>query len=88
MENTSNQSSKFRTKTWIEINDDIRVAYSPNKQIRLKTAMLRSTLCDYSDAYIFVKGNITANNTQVQVMLQIIPVKKQYLKVVLHLLTV
>ena len=38
-------------------------AYSPNKQIRFKTAMLRSILCDYSDAYILVKGNIAVNNT-------------------------
>ena len=34
-----------------------------NKQIRFKKAMLRSSLCDYSDAYILVKGNITINNT-------------------------
>ena len=33
------------------------------KQIRFKTSMLRSSLCDYSYAYIFVKGNITVNNT-------------------------
>ena len=38
-------------------------AYSTNKQIRFKTTMLRSRLCDYSDAYILVKGNITLNNT-------------------------
>ena len=38
-------------------------AYSPNKQIRFKTTMLRSNLCDYSDAYILVKGNILVNNT-------------------------
>ena len=37
----SNKPSKFRTRNWVEINDDIRGAYSPNKQIRLKTAMLR-----------------------------------------------
>ena len=53
----------FRTRNWIEIKDDIRGAYSPNKQIRFKTAMLRSSLCDYSDAYILVKGNISVNNT-------------------------
>ena len=58
-----NQPSKFRTKNWAEINDDVRGAYSPNKQIRFKTSMLRSSLCDYSDAYILVKGNITVNNT-------------------------
>ena len=55
----SNQPSKFRTKNWVEINDDIREAYSPNRLIRFNTAMLRSSLCDYSDAYILVKGNIT-----------------------------
>ena len=59
----SNKPSKFRTKNWVEINDDVRGVYSPNKQIRFKTAMLRSSLCDYSDAYILVKGNITVNNT-------------------------
>ena len=59
----SNKPSKFRTKNWVELNDDIRGACSPNKQIRFKTAMLRSSLCDYSDAYILVKGNISVNNT-------------------------
>ena len=41
LDSTSNKPSKFRTRNWVEINDDIRGAYSPNKQIRLKTAMLR-----------------------------------------------
>ena len=59
----SNKPCKFRTRNWVEIDDDIRGAYSPNKQIRFKTAMLRSSLCDYSDAYILVKGNISVNNT-------------------------
>ena len=36
----SNKPSKFRTRNWVEINYDIRGAYSPNKQIRFKTAML------------------------------------------------
>ena len=63
LDNTSNQPSKFRTKNWVEINDDVRVVYSPNKQIRFKTSMLRSSLCDYSDAYIRVKENIAVTNT-------------------------
>ena len=58
-----NKSSKFRTKNWVEINDNVRGVYSSNKQIRFKTAMLRSNLCDYSDAYVLVKGNIAVNNT-------------------------
>ena len=58
-----NKSSKSRTRNWIEINDDIGGAYSSDKQIRHKITMLRSSLCDYRDAYILVKGNITLNNT-------------------------
>ena len=50
----SNQPSKFRTRNWVEINDEAR-GYSPNKQIRFKTSILRSSLCDYSDAYILAK---------------------------------
>ena len=38
--------------------------------------MLKSSLCYYSDAYIFVKGNITPNNTTVDDVLQIILIKK------------
>ena len=66
LDNASNQPSKFKIKNWVEINDGIRDAYSPNKQIRFKTAMLRSSLCDFSDAYILGKGNITVNNTAAQ----------------------
>ena len=63
LDSASNKQSKFRTRNWVEINDDIRGAYSPNKQIGFKTAMLRSSFYDYSDAYILVKGNISVNNT-------------------------
>ena len=59
----SSKASKFRTRNWVEINDEARGTYSHNKQIKFKTSMLRSSLCDYSDAYILVKGNITGNNT-------------------------
>ena len=59
----SNQPSKFETRNWVEINDEAKGTYSPNNQIKFKTSMLRSSLCDYSDAYILVKGNITVNNT-------------------------
>ena len=63
LDDASNKPFKFRTRNWVEINDDIIRAYSPNKQIRFKTPMLRSRLCDYSDAYILVKGNMSVNNT-------------------------
>ena len=62
----SNQSSKFRTRNWVEINDESRGAYNVNSQIKFKTTMLKSSLCDYSDAYILVKGTISINNTAAQ----------------------
>ena len=60
--NASNQPSKFRTKHWVEINYESRGTYSVNRQINFKTSILRSSLWDYSDAYIIVKGNIIVNN--------------------------
>ena len=63
LDSTSNKPSKIRTKNWVKIKDNIIGAYCPNKKIRFKTAMLRSCLCDFSDTYIIVKGNITVNNT-------------------------
>ena len=62
-DNTLNQPSKFRTRNWMKINDESRGAYNVNSQIKFKTTMLKSSLCDYSDAYILVKGTITINNT-------------------------
>ena len=62
----SNQPSKFRTRNWVEINDESRGAYNVNSQIKFKTTMLKSSLCDYSDAYILVKGTISINNTAAQ----------------------
>ena len=56
---TSNQPSKFRTENWVEINDESRGGYTTGSDIKFKTTMLRSSLCDYADAYILVKGTIT-----------------------------
>ena len=54
----SSQPSKFRTRNWVQINDESRGTYTSN-DINFKTTMLRSNLCDYADAYILVKGTIT-----------------------------
>ena len=62
-ENTPNQPSKFRTKNWVEVNDESRRKYNVNSQIKCKTSMLRSRLCDYSDAYILVSATIKTSNT-------------------------
>ena len=58
IDEASNQPSKFRTKNWVEINDESRGTYNVNSQIKFKTTMLKFSLCDYSDAYI-IKGKIT-----------------------------
>ena len=57
LDTESNQPSKFRTKNWVEINDESRRIYT-NNDIKFKTTILRFNLCDYADAYILVKGTI------------------------------
>ena len=54
----SEKLSKFVTREYVRVNS-LSNAYNENKSIRFKTPMLRSNLCDYSDAYILVKGTIT-----------------------------
>ena len=53
---------RFVTKKWIEVDDQSEKNYSVNKEIRIKSPMLRSDLCNFSDAYIVVKGYITVTN--------------------------
>ena len=51
-----NHLNNFRTRNWVEINDKSRGTYTSN--IKFKTTILRSNLCDYAGAYILVKGTI------------------------------
>ena len=59
IDGTSNKPSKFRAINLVEINGESRGVYNVNSQIKFKTTMLKSSLCDYSDSYILVKGTIT-----------------------------
>ena len=63
LDNASNQPSRinqpFRTNKWVEINDESRGGFTTGSDIKFKTTMLRSSLYDYTDAYILVKGKIT-----------------------------
>ena len=61
--NTRNQPPKYGIKNWVDVNDDIHGRYNTINQIKLKTSMLKSSLCDYSDAYILVMGTRTVPNT-------------------------
>ena len=66
LDDTTNQPSKFRARNWVEINnesrgdqnDDGKNKYNTednNNNIKFKTSMIRSSLCDYNDTYILVK---------------------------------
>ena len=54
--NIPDEAPRFIIKKWIEVHDQSGETYNTNKQIRFKTSMFISDLCDYSDAYIVVKG--------------------------------
>ena len=82
---TSDNVSIFITKKWVEVHDQQDNAedrYNPSKQIRFKSSMLRSDLCDFSDTYIVVKGTITvvgeSNDSR--------KIDPQHLKIMHHLL--
>ena len=62
LDETTDQPFRFRAKIWVEINDKSKGEYK-NSDIRFKTSMIRSNVCDYSDAYKFVKATITVLNT-------------------------
>ena len=49
LDNTANQPSKFRTRNWVEINNESKEKYD-NSNIRFETPIIRSNLCDYSDS--------------------------------------
>ena len=59
LDNASNLPFKFSTENWVEINDESRGGYTTGSDTKFKTTMLSSSLCDYADAYILVKGTIT-----------------------------
>ena len=69
LHNIPNQPNKFRTKKWFEIKDDLRGMYNTNSQIKFKTLILNSQLCDYSDEYMVVRASVTAPNTGTQASL-------------------
>ena len=64
LDNTPNWPSKFRKK-WVLLNDDSRVTYKTNSQIKHKTSILKSSLCDNIDAYILVNWTITVAGARV-----------------------
>ena len=69
LDTTSDKVHRFITKKWIEFHDQSGSAedrYKPSKHLTFKTSMLRSDLCDFSDAYIVAKGTITLKKKQTE----------------------
>ena len=66
---SDNENPKFATKKWCIIDSESKGNYLPNNKTKFLTSLLESYLCDYSDAYIIVTGNINVtgggNNTKV-----------------------
>ena len=62
--NADNESSKFATKKWYVINDQNNTDYGKGEEnsitVKFETKVIKPNLCDYSDAYILVTGDITA----------------------------
>ena len=78
-----NDLPRFVTKKWIEVYDQSEGNYDVNKEIRIKTSMLRSDLCDYSDAYIVVNGNITVDKKHLLLIILKHPIIQQLMQLLL-----
>ena len=66
---TIDEIPRFITEKWVEVHDQSGENYNINKEIRIKTSMLRSDLCDFNDVYIFVTGNITVTKNYLLLMI-------------------
>ena len=89
LDNASNQPSKFKAKNMIEINDQSRETYNFNNDIKFKITMLKSSLCNVSDAYIIVKGWITITGEGAYAAARQAEARDKevkYLKIVFHFL--
>ena len=76
LNNSENEYSKFVTKKWYVIDNESKGNYSHENPIKFLTNSLESSICDYSDAYILVTGNIAVVGAEV--------IQKLHLKIVHH----
>ena len=73
------------TKKWIEVYDQSEKNYNVSKEIRIKTPLLRSDLCDFSDAYIVVGGTVTVTKKYLLLMILKILIIQQLMQLLLIL---
>ena len=76
---------RFVTKKLVEVYDKSGGNYNFNKEFRSKTSMVRSDLCDFNDAYIFVKGIITVDKKKLLLMILKHPIIQQLMQLLLIL---
>ena len=81
LHNAPNQPTKFKTKSWVEINDESRGTYNVNSQIKIKTTIYVIIVMHLS----LLKEMQLLATQQLQLLMQIIQIEKQYLKLVLNL---
>ena len=74
---SDNENSKFATKKWYIIDNESNGNYSHENTIKFLTKSTESSLCDYSDAYILVTGNVSVTGG--------VQMQKYHLKIVHHL---
>ena len=69
LNDSNNENSKFATKKWYIIDSEAKGNYLPDNEIKFWTSSLESSLCDHSDPYILVTGNInvTGGNASTKV---------------------
>ena len=72
---SSNQPSKFKTKNWVEVNDESRRTYNINSQMKFKSTKLKSSLCDYSDHTSLLRELLLLIILLLLLLLQIILIK-------------
>ena len=78
---SSDKVPRFVTKKWIKIHPQSTCDFKTSKEIKFKTSMLRSDLRDYSEAYVWVKGDVTLIMQQITIILT----KSLLLKIMLRL---
>ena len=62
LNDSSNEESKFATKKWYVIDSQTaKDKHNQHNSIKFETQSIKSSLCDYSDAFILVTGDITVN---------------------------
>ena len=76
IDDASNQPSNFWKKNWVEITDESRGTYNVNSQIKFKTAMLKSSLYDYSDVISLLKELLLLITPLLQMLMPIVLIKK------------